>query len=101
MWTLGMKNVDSPTSNVDYLCILCQLKNVDSSKPGPTCLRALRAENPLGQMGQVRWAWPDVGRTCLRTFADETIHRRLEEIGIAVSAPPPVTTSGVSAGRAE
>jgi len=68
-----------------WTIVYFMVKNVDSSKLDPTRLRALRAEKPASQMGQVRWAWPDIKAALACGHSLTTIHRRLEEIGIPVS----------------
>jgi len=62
-----------------------RVKLVDSTKINLSRLRALRAEKPATQMGQVRWAWPDIKAALASGHALTTIHGRLQEIGINVS----------------
>lgn len=59
-------------------------KNVDSLDIARSRLRALRAEKPATQMGQLRWAWPEVKAALEHGHSLTTIHQRLAEVGIEI-----------------
>ena len=59
-------------------------KNVDSLDIARSRLRALRAEKPTSQMGQLRWAWPEVKAALERGHSLMTVHQRLAEVGIEI-----------------
>jgi len=47
-------------------------------------LRALRAEKPVTQMGQIRWAWPEIKAALDLGHSLTTVHERLQEVGIHI-----------------
>ena len=59
-------------------------KNVDSLDIARSRLRALRAEKPASQMGQLRWAWPEVKTALEHGHSLTTVHQRLAEVGIEI-----------------
>jgi hypothetical protein len=59
-------------------------KNVDSLDIARSRLRALRAEKPTSQMGQLRWAWPEVKAALEHGHSLTTVHHRLAEVGIEI-----------------
>ena len=59
-------------------------KNVDSLDIARSRLRALRAEKPTSQMGQLRWAWPEVKAALEHGHSLTTVHQRLAEVGIEI-----------------
>ncbi len=59
-------------------------KAVDSASTDLSRLRALRGEKPATQMGQVRWAWPDIKAALELGHSLKTIHQRLNESGIPI-----------------
>jgi len=59
-------------------------KNLDSLDIARSRLRALRAEKPASQMGQLRWAWPEVKAALEHGHSLTTVHRRLAEVGIDI-----------------
>src|SRR4051812_33566240 len=59
-------------------------KNVDSLDIARSRLRALRAEKPASQMGQLRWAWPEVKAALEHGHSLTTVHQRLAEVGIEI-----------------
>lgn len=59
-------------------------KNVDSLDIARSRLRALRAEKPASQMGQLRWAWPEVKAALEHGHTLTTVHQRLTEVGIEI-----------------
>jgi hypothetical protein len=59
-------------------------KTVDSDKNALDRLRALRAEKPATQMGQVRWAWPEISAALSSGHSLTTVHQRLQEVGIQI-----------------
>jgi hypothetical protein len=59
-------------------------KNVDSPEIALTRLRALRAEKPATQMGQIRWAWSEISAALARGHSLTTVHQRLQEVGIQI-----------------
>lgn len=52
-------------------------KIVDSPDIARSRLRALRAEKPTSQMGQIRWAWPEVKAALEHGHSLTTVHQRL------------------------
>ena len=60
-------------------------KAVDSAPNDLSRLRALRGEKPTAQMGQIRWAWPDIKAALELGHSLKTIHQRLNESGIPIS----------------
>src|SRR5215469_837772 len=78
MWT----SVDMPLrmwNPVDSMA-----KTVDSHKNRLDRLRTLRAEKPITQMGQVRWAWPEISAALALGHSLITVHQRLQEVGIQI-----------------
>ena len=59
-------------------------KIVDSHQDTLSRLRALRAEKPSTQMGQVRWAWPEIIAALSCGHSLTTVHQRLQEVGIQI-----------------
>jgi hypothetical protein len=59
-------------------------KNVDSPRNTLDRLRALRAEKPITQMGQTRWAWPEIKAALAVGHSLTTVHERLQEVGIQI-----------------
>jgi hypothetical protein len=59
-------------------------KTVDSLDIARSRLRALRAEKPASQMGQLRWAWPEVKAALDHGHSLTTVHQRLAEVGIEI-----------------
>ncbi len=59
-------------------------KSVDPSQNALDRLHALRAEKPATQMGQIRWAWPEISAALARGHSLTTIHQRLNEVGIHI-----------------
>ena len=59
-------------------------KIVDSSQNALDRLRTLRAEKPATQMGQIRWAWPEISAALARGHSLTTVHQRLNEVGIQI-----------------
>ena len=59
-------------------------KNVDSPEIARSRLRALRAEKPATQMGQIRWAWPEIRAALDMGHSLTTVHQRLAEVGIDI-----------------
>jgi hypothetical protein len=59
-------------------------KNVDSLDFARSRLRALRAEKPATQMGQIRWAWPEIKAALEIGHSLTTVHSRLAEVGIDI-----------------
>jgi len=59
-------------------------KIVDSRQNALDRLRALRAEKPVTQMGQIRWAWPEVRAALALGHSLTTVHQRLQEVGIHI-----------------
>jgi hypothetical protein len=59
-------------------------KTVDSHKNALDRLRALRAEKPATQMGQVRWVWPEISAALSCGHSLTTVHQRLQEVGIQI-----------------
>jgi hypothetical protein len=49
-----------------------------------TRLRDLMTEKPTTKMGQIRWAWPEIQAALAVGHTLHCVHKRLEEIGIAV-----------------
>jgi hypothetical protein len=60
------------------------VKIVDSRQNSLDRLRSLRAEKPLTQMGQIRWAWPEIKAALALGHSLTTIHQRLHEVGIQI-----------------
>lgn len=67
-------------TSVDYM-----RKTVDSPTADLSRLRALRGEKPATQMGQIRWAWPDIKAALEFGHSLKAIHQRLNESGIQIS----------------
>ncbi len=67
-------------TSVDYM-----RKTVDSTAADLSRLRALRGEKPATQMGQIRWAWPDIKAALELGHSLKAIHHRLNESGIQIS----------------
>jgi hypothetical protein len=61
------------------------VKTVDSQQNALNRLRALRAEKPATQMGQIRWAWPEISAALSCGHSLTTVHQRLQEVGIQIS----------------
>lgn len=59
-------------------------KTVDSRQNALDRLRALRAEKPATQMGQIRWAWPEISAALAIGHSLTTVHQRLQEVGIEI-----------------
>jgi len=59
-------------------------KIVDSKQNALNRLRALRAEKPITQMGQTRWAWPEISAALALGHSLTTVHQRLQEVGIQI-----------------
>ncbi len=59
-------------------------KIVDSRQNALDRLRALRAEKPATQMGQIRWAWPEISAALSIGHSLTTVHQRLHEVGIEI-----------------
>jgi hypothetical protein len=59
-------------------------KKVDSLDIARSRLRTLRAEKPSSQMGQLRWAWPEVKAALEHGHSLTTVHQRLAEVGIEI-----------------
>jgi hypothetical protein len=59
-------------------------KALDQIDPALARLRALRAEKPLTQAGQVRWAWPEIKAALAVGHSLKTIHQRMAEAGIRI-----------------
>lgn len=59
-------------------------KTVDSQQNALNRLRALRAEKPATQMGQVRWAWPEISAALSCGHSLTTVHQRLQAVGIQI-----------------
>ncbi len=59
-------------------------KTVDSRQNALDRLRALRAEKPATQMGQIRWAWPEISTALSIGHSLTTVHQRLHEVGIEI-----------------
>jgi hypothetical protein len=66
-------------TSVDFMA-----KNVDSRQNTLDRLRALRAEKPITQMGQIRWAWPEITAALALGHSLTTVHQRLQEVGIQI-----------------
>jgi hypothetical protein len=66
-------------TSVDFMA-----KNVDSRQNTLDRLRALRAEKPISQMGQIRWAWPEITAALALGHSLTTVHQRLQEVGIQI-----------------
>jgi hypothetical protein len=49
-----------------------------------TRLRDLSAEKPTTKMGQIRWVWPEIKAALANGHTLQRVHKRLQEIGIAV-----------------
>src|SRR5438477_10689527 len=47
-------------------------------------LRNLSAETPTTQMGQIRWAWPEIQAALAAGHTLQLVHQRLNEIGIGI-----------------
>jgi hypothetical protein len=59
-------------------------KIVDSQQHALNRLRALRAEEPITQIGQIRWAWPEIAAALACRHSLTTVHQRLQEVGIQI-----------------
>jgi len=59
-------------------------KKLNSLDIARSRLHALRAEKPASQMGQLRWAWPDVKAALDHGHSLTTVHQRLAEIGVEI-----------------
>jgi hypothetical protein len=59
-------------------------KIVDSQQHALNRLRALRGEKPITQMGQIRWAWPEIAAALACGHSLTTVHQRLQEVGIQI-----------------
>jgi len=66
-------------TSVDFMA-----KNVDSHQNTVDRLRALRAEKPITQMGQIRWVWPEITAALALGHSLTTVHQRLQEVGIQI-----------------
>src|SRR4051794_21191936 len=58
--------------------------NVDALDIARSRLRALGAEKPTSQMGQLRWTWQEVKAALEHGHSLTTVHRRLAEVGIDI-----------------
>jgi hypothetical protein len=47
-------------------------------------VRDLTTEKPVTKMGQVRWAWPEIEAALEAGHSLQTIHARLNEVGIEI-----------------
>lgn len=62
----------------------CMTKPIDVRENALTRLRALRAEKPVSQMGQIRWVWPEIKAALAVGHSLTTVHQRLREAGIEI-----------------
>ena len=73
-------------------------KTVDSRQNALNRPRALRAEKPATQMGQIRWVWPEISAALSMGHSLTTIHQHLHEVGIEI---PTRGSRSISVGYAE
>jgi hypothetical protein len=74
-----------PLGNVESCGFLRILwRNLWTHPKTPSTACALRAEKPATQMGQIRWAWPEISAALAHGHSLTTVHRRLNEVGIQI-----------------